>query len=282
MSRDQRTRPERRYAPGPAGEVSYLVWRGGDDATAVLFLHPVNTAAAVWEPVVDQLGSSRTLIAVDYRGHGRSEATGPFLPGDYAADALAALDAAGVEAAHVVAGSIGGAVAVELAHAAPGRVASITAFGATLRLGWPPADVDAAVHGLRELGVREWFARHGAEILGPGSRPEAAAELVELASLGRDGVRGLETVVEVFTTTFARADARPAARVVSASPPPALVVVGRADPTCPPEMAHELAASLRAPVRVLERIGHLPMLEAPGATAAAIRDGIAAAEDAQP
>ncbi|SDH20116.1 alpha/beta fold hydrolase [Pseudonocardia oroxyli] len=263
----------RHSTPGKAGELSYLAWPGPADTTPILYLHPVNTAAAVWSAVAAALGGTRPGVAVDYRAHGRSEAGGPYLPADYAADALAVLDAAGFDRAHLVCGSIGGAVATEFAVAAPDRVAGVVAFGATLRVGWDDATLDDTERDLRALGVREWFVRHGAGILGPASRPEAAAELVELASGGRDGDRDVDTVVDVLRTTFGLADARPAGAALAArsTRPPARVFVGTHDPTCPPAMAHALAEVLGGDVHTMDGIGHLPMLEAPAATAEAIR-----------
>lgn len=269
---------ERRATQGPAGELSYLTWTSPAATTPILYLHPVNTAAAVWEQVAAELRPVRSAVAVDYRAHGRSDATGPFLPADFAADALAVLDAAGIGRAHLVAGSIGGAVAAELVAAAPGRVASIVAFGATLALRWPDTTLDEVEDDLRELGVREWFVRHGAEILGPASRVEAAAELVEVAVSGRAGDRDLDTVVDVLRTTFGRADSRKVATAI-VNPPPTLVVVGTHDPTCPPAMAQELATALRGDLELVPDIGHLPMLEDPAGAAAAVRSFHAALED---
>jgi 3-oxoadipate enol-lactonase len=130
---------ERLATQGKAGELSYLSWPGPSTVTPILYLHPVNTAAAIWSAVAAEVGAGRPALAVDYRAHGGSEAGGPYHPVDYAMDALAVLDAAEVARAHVVCGSIGGAVATELALAAPERVAGIAAFGATLGLFWDTA-----------------------------------------------------------------------------------------------------------------------------------------------
>lgn len=263
----------RRYTDGPVGELSYLSWVGDDPATPVLYLHPVNTAAAVWDAVVEASAPGAGGVAVDYRAHGRSEPGGGYLPADYARDALAVLDAEDLERVHIVCGSIGGAVAVELAAAAPDRVESIITFGATLRVGWSQELLDQTEKDLRALGVRGWFERHGAEILGPASRPEAAGELVELACRGHADDRDLDTVVAVLRTTFGVADSRATAAALSRRPP-AHVVVGAHDPTCPPDMARELAGAVGGPqveVEVVPDIGHLPMLEDPQGTAETIR-----------
>ncbi|SHK97458.1 pyruvate dehydrogenase E2 component (dihydrolipoamide acetyltransferase) [Pseudonocardia thermophila] len=257
-----------------AGPIAYLHWAGAPHRVPILFLHPVNTAAAVWRHVVTCLAGERAAIAVDYRGHGRSASGGPYLPRDYAEDALRVLDDARVARAHVVCGSIGGAVAVELAALAPDRVLSICAFGAGLRIGWSEEQLQAVETELRRVGVRAWFTRHGAGILGPDARPGAARELAELASRGVDGPRDPDVVVEVIRATFGQADSRPAAQRLR-QPPPARVFVGLHDPTCPLEAGRELAKYLGGEVDMMPGLGHLPMLEDPRATAAAIREFLA-------
>ncbi|MGD9525837.1 alpha/beta fold hydrolase [Pseudonocardia sp.] len=252
------TRDARFTVDGPAGRVC-AVHRGGDpDAVPVLLLHPVNTAAAVWDDVAAALPGES--VAVDYRGHGSSEPGPPYLPADFAADALAVLDHLGWNRVHLVGGSIGGAVSVEVAARASAEVASIACFGATLRIGLAEADLEPLLVELRELGVGGWFARHGHELLGPRARTGAARRLAELA-----GGRDTAMVEQIVRATFAHADSR----AVAAALPrlPALVAVGSHDPTCPPAMAAELAELLGTPVTVLDGIGHLPMLEAPAEVA---------------
>lgn len=234
--------------------LSALVW-DGPDVTPILFLHPVNTAAAVWTEVAPATG--RPAAAVDCRGHGRS-APGPrYLPVDYAADALTLAEHLGWTRMHLVGGSIGGAVAVEIAAAVPDQVVSIACFGSTLHLGMPETDVRALLADVAPIGLAEWFARNGATLLGPDTAPGVPQALAAI-NRGRDQV-----VVDAVTlATFHAADSRPAAAALR-RPLPALVVVGDADPTCPPAMAAELASALDTePVR-LPGIGHLPMLEAP-------------------
>jgi 3-oxoadipate enol-lactonase len=261
----------RRVIAGPAGELSFLEWPASGDAglLPVVFLHPVNTAAAIWDDVAQLLGDDRAAYAIDYRGHGGSAPGGPYLPADYADDAFAMMDAADIRRAHLVGGSIGGAVSVELAVMARSRVASIALFGATVRLGFPPEALAEMVMGLRIHGVRDWFAMHGSDIVGSASVPGVAGRLVELASADRE----VETVIEIILATFGRADSRPAADALHrAVPPPALVATGTEDPTCPPEMAGELARFLGTEAILLGGIGHLPMIEAPLATAALIKE----------
>jgi 3-oxoadipate enol-lactonase len=76
-----------------------------------------------WEPVVDGLAERFLVAQFDNRGVGESDAPpGPYTVAAMAADAIAVLDAEGVERTHVVGASLGGMVAQEIAIAYPGRV----------------------------------------------------------------------------------------------------------------------------------------------------------------
>jgi len=76
-----------------------------------------------WKPVVEPLAARYRVITFDNRGYGDSDAPpGPYTAGQLAADTLAVLDAVGVDRAHVVGASLGGAVAQELALRHGGRI----------------------------------------------------------------------------------------------------------------------------------------------------------------
>jgi pimeloyl-ACP methyl ester carboxylesterase len=258
----------RRATTGPAGELSYLVWDGPPEATPLVLLHPVNSAAAIWDATARLLAVDRAIYAVDYRAHGNSAQGGPYLPSDYAADALAMMAAEGIGAAHVAGGSIGGAVSVELATLARGRVISIALFGAAVHIGVSDDQMTDMATGLRELGVAAWFAKHGGDIIGELSRPGVVEQLTELASTGRE----VEMVIDIIRGTFQLADSRAVTvALMQGGAIPALVVTGTEDPTCPPAMARELAGYFGTSAVLLDGIGHLPMIETPQLTATLLR-----------
>ena len=99
------------------------------------------------------------VIAFDARGHGLSSPAGG--PGDYTydelvADALAVLDAQGVDRAALVGQSMGSATAVALALRHPERVSAL-AVVTPAHLGRPSRDLDrwdALADGLRARRVR--------------------------------------------------------------------------------------------------------------------------------
>jgi 3-oxoadipate enol-lactonase len=76
-----------------------------------------------WEPVVDGLADHFRVLLYDNRGIGDSDVPpGPYTARQLAEDAVAVLDAAGVESADVVGTSLGGMAAQELALGFPERV----------------------------------------------------------------------------------------------------------------------------------------------------------------
>ncbi len=76
-----------------------------------------------WEPVVQRLEDEFCVVSFDNRGIGESEVPpGPYTAAEMAKDAVAVLDAAGIEKARVVGASLGGMIAQELALAHPERV----------------------------------------------------------------------------------------------------------------------------------------------------------------
>ncbi len=108
--------------------LSYLE-AGPDDSAAaggapvLLFLHGFPFSSAMWEPQIAAFAARCRCLAPDLSGFGDSEPTAEVANmADFAADARALLDHAGVERAVVCGVSMGGYVALALAAAAPERL----------------------------------------------------------------------------------------------------------------------------------------------------------------
>jgi pimeloyl-ACP methyl ester carboxylesterase len=100
-----------------------IAWEARGEGQPVLMIHGLGYARWGWEPVVESLAREFRLLLFDNRGIGESEAPpGPYSARAMAEDAVAVLDEAGVERAHVVGTSLGGMVAQELALGRPERV----------------------------------------------------------------------------------------------------------------------------------------------------------------
>jgi 3-oxoadipate enol-lactonase len=89
----------------------------------LLLIHGLGYARWGWEPVVDGLAEAHEVVLFDNRGIGDSDAPlGPYSARMLAEDAVAVLDAAGLERAHVLGTSLGGMVAQQVALDWPERV----------------------------------------------------------------------------------------------------------------------------------------------------------------
>jgi pimeloyl-ACP methyl ester carboxylesterase len=97
----------------------------------VLLVMGLGMTADAWWRTTPVLADSYRVIAFDNRGVGRSDRPpGPYTLAQMAHDAVAVLDAAGVDRAHVYGISMGGMIAQEVALRYPGRVRALV-LGAT-------------------------------------------------------------------------------------------------------------------------------------------------------
>ena len=108
------------------GLATHVEVEGPQGGEAVLMLHSLGTDLHVWDPQAAALARTHRVIRPDLRGHGITEApAGGYTMGLLAHDGLRLLDALGVKRAHVCGVSIGGRIAMEMAAAAPDRIASL-------------------------------------------------------------------------------------------------------------------------------------------------------------
>jgi len=251
---------------GPAGQLGGWTLGDLDAGVPVLFCHPINTEGRAWAPIAAGL-DGRPALLPDLRGHGAADPGGPYSIPLWVDDLVAVLDHLDVDAVHVVGGSLGGAMAVELAARTPERVRSIASFGGTLCV---RDDATAFSDLLDEHGVEGTFRLLIPELsVAPGSSDEIVEAAVALAN------SNAAPVVAAILAAALDTDLRHRAALVRC---PALVACGEHDRTCPPEHSREMAGLLGVEPVVLPGVGHLTMLEAPDATTRLIADHLAAAE----
>lgn len=98
----------------------------------LLLIHGLGYCRAGWGPAAERLAETFRVIRFDNRGVGDSDKPrGPYTVGTLTHDALAVLDAAGVDRAHVVGVSLGGLVAQTLAAIESARVDHLVLVGST-------------------------------------------------------------------------------------------------------------------------------------------------------
>lgn len=172
--------------------------------------------------------------------------------------------------------SMGGIVAMEVCRQAPERVTRLALLDTNHRAETPERralrgpQVERALGG----GLRAVLAEELAPLyLAPENR--GRTDLLELVV-----AMGLDLGPEVFARQSAALRDRPdqTATLQALAGVPTLVLCGRQDALCPPERHAEIASLARGAVlRVVEGAGHLPTLERPGETSAALRAWLGAA-----
>ena len=100
---------------------------GRRDAPPVLMIQGLGADKHLWDLQRIPLSFGYRVIALDNRGAGRSDKPfGQYSLDQMADDAIAVLDAEGVDRAHVVGASMGGAIGQVIAVSHPQRVRSLT------------------------------------------------------------------------------------------------------------------------------------------------------------
>ncbi|WP_420452110.1 alpha/beta fold hydrolase [Ilumatobacter sp.] len=93
-------------ASGPSGDGA----APSQPPTAVVLVHGITENHTAWEPVVERLSATRPTVALDLRGHGRSDYADRYDLEAMASDVAAVIDEARLERPHLVGHSLGGAV----------------------------------------------------------------------------------------------------------------------------------------------------------------------------
>ena len=116
--------PVRREVRGDAGPLAVWEWPGG--GPPALLLHGIGNYGRYWDAFADAIAGRLRLLAPDARGHGDSaKPEDAYAPSAFAGDAIAVLDACGVDRAIVVGHSMGDFHATVLAATHPGRVSRL-------------------------------------------------------------------------------------------------------------------------------------------------------------
>jgi pimeloyl-ACP methyl ester carboxylesterase len=261
------------------GEIALLQAGSGDP---VLLLHGLGATKASFLPTVAALADGFRVTAIDLPGFGDSAMPvgAPYDAAFFARAAVAVLDALEIERAHVIGNSMGGRVALELGFGHPGRTGRLALLAPSLA--W-----------LRE---RRWAAllravRPELGLLQPAPRlivDRIARSMVPGGHEGWSAV-GVDEFLRGYLTPRGRAAFYAAARNIYLEDPDtfwsrlrelqatALFIWGRQDRIVPIGFARHVREALPAAEHRELDCGHVPQLEAPRATHAAVREFLAAA-----
>lgn len=239
----------------PLGTLQYLA-AGPDAAAAMILVHGFGGGLDNFLFLQPALAEEWRTIALDLPGHGGSTKTLPGTSPEAMAGAIAALlDALGLDRAHLVGHSLGGAIVTAFAAAHPTRAASLTLIS--------PAGMGEAINADYISGFLA--AR----------RPRALAAVLETlfadpSLVSREMVESILRFkrldgVEAALAAIAAANFAGGRQLFSLRPAlaalglPITIIWGREDRVIPASQAAGLAAAAR--VHLLDHAGHMAHLE---------------------
>ena len=155
---------------------------GRPGGRAILLLHGYSDSWFSFRPMLPFVPPDVHVLALDHRGHGDSESppSGYSIP-QLAADAVALLDAKGLDRATLVGHSLGALVAQQAAVAAPERVERLLLIGTAARTRHLAAmeELRQAVEALRDPVPIEFIREFQESTLHRSVPPEFLARVVE-------------------------------------------------------------------------------------------------------
>jgi 3-oxoadipate enol-lactonase len=257
------------------GHGFHCVLEGPEGAPCVVLSHGLATDLAMWDPLVPHLVSHYRVLRYDARGHGRTQATaGDYTLEQLGGDAIAIVDALGLERPHFVGLSMGGMVGMGLALDHPGRFASVTVCDARgeapqqYRDAWTERSRkvrESGIEAMVEPSVTRWFTERFQR-----DEPGKIAWMRDMIRRTTpDGYCGCASALR-------RLDYE---RRLGSIAIPMLFLVGEADKGAPPDAMrgmHEKTPGSR--FATIAGAGHISVVEQPAAFAEALLGFLGEAE----
>jgi 3-oxoadipate enol-lactonase len=257
-----------------AGDAFNVCVEGDATKPTLIISNPLATNLHLWDRQMPAFLEHFRVVRYDSRGHGESVAdAGPYSIDGLGRDALAILDALGIETAHWLGLSKGGMVGLWVLVHAPERITRAVLANTAARV--PGPDLwNSRIRSARATGMDavadavadRWFTK--------GFRDSHADEVVAVLAMV------WATPLQGYLATCAALrdmDLREAMRTIEA---PVLVIVGRHDPSTPPAMGAAIANAIKGARLVTLATSHISNVEDPENFARAVVDFLTAAETA--
>jgi pyruvate dehydrogenase E2 component (dihydrolipoamide acetyltransferase) len=253
---EEETGPRYEFADTPSGRLRYT--KRGTADNAVLLIHGFGGDLDNWLFNADALSEVATVYTLDLPGHGQStkSVADPSVAG-LAKAVLSFMDTLKVDKAHLVGHSLGGAVAIEAARQAKGRVKSLTlinsaGLGSEINMDYVDGFINSASRRDLKPALENLFA-DGSLV----SR-QMIDDLLKYKRL--DGVGDALAALRqgIFTNGKQASVLGDALTSVGV---PVLVIAGAEDRIIP--VAHSKAVS-GAKVEIIDGAGHMPQMEQAG------------------
>ncbi len=237
----------------------------------MLLLHGYPLSGAMFSRVRESLQSDYTVITVDHRGYGLSEAPGvPDTIEVYASDALGVLDHLGFDQAIIGGMSMGGPITLSMYQMAPERFTGMILIDTSAAAAAPP---EAGLW----LGVEEVIAAHGLDPVIKALLPDMLTGETRLSNPAVSEY--LREVMQGATIEAGRGGALALAHrpdftsLLGEIKVPTLIIVGVEDSLYPIEVSRSMHEKIaNSSLAIIPGGSHATIFEAPGLAAAAIQD----------
>ncbi|QGZ57522.1 alpha/beta fold hydrolase [Paraburkholderia acidiphila] len=248
----------------PGGKQTLAYREAGDKAAPpIVLLHGIGSNSAGYRAQLAALATHHRVIAWDAPGYGQSSPFAIATPGaaDYAEAVMALMTALGLSRATVIGSSWGSVIAATFAAQYPDATHALVLSAPNVaRAHLPLSERAAAREALMRSGAAQSPAARAAGVdalLASSSAPQVRA----LVSTLRDAVTptGWEHAVDMLFSAYTP-------DIVASVEAPISIVIGSDDRIAPlsdhARPIHEAAPN--STLHVLDGIGHMPKLEAPG------------------
>jgi 3-oxoadipate enol-lactonase len=225
---------------------------GSENKPALMLSNPLGTNLHIWDPQLSALLDHFRIVRYDSRGHGDTPASrGPYSIEELGRDALAILDALGIEKAHWLGLSMGSVVGLWLLINAPRRIGWAVLAGTAAQMPgpemWNSRIQSARESGMENAAAERWFTKQFSDAE-PG-KVERVKAMVRATS------------VEGYVASCAALrdiDLREAVRGITNR---VLIIAGRHDMSTPPGMGALAASAIPGAQIVTLDAPHLSNIE---------------------
>ncbi|MGP0057735.1 MAG: 3-oxoadipate enol-lactonase [Beijerinckiaceae bacterium] len=255
-----------------AGEAFNVLVEGEESAPVLMLSNSLGTNLHMWDKQIPAFAEHFRVVRYDSRGHGGSRVTeGPYSIAQLGRDAVAIMDALGLEKVHWLGLSMGGMVGQWLLTHVPERIGRAVLANTAAQMGSPDfwnerirAALDDGMPALAPQVVERWFTRSFRET----HREDVARVLAVLEATSPVGyaaccaaIRDMDQRAELGSVTR-----------------PVLVIAGRHDPATPPGMGALIASAIPGAKLVTLDTAHLSNIEDPATFNRTVLDFLTAEE----
>ena len=247
-----------------------IFYESRGDGPPLMLLHGYPLSGALFARLRDELDDNHTVITIDHRGYGLSEADEqPGTIEQYAADALAVMEELGIGEAAIGGMSMGGPIAFEMFRREPDRFTHVILID-TIAASASPMEAgiwDGAVERLEAEGLDGIVPFLMPQMLTGETRRDEPAQADYLTEVMRGA--SLEAAIGGAKALRDRPDSTATLDDIEV---PTLVLVGLADPVYAYEVSQGMVDAIgeNAEIAIIDGASHAAVFEQPVAAAAAI------------